>query len=100
MKKNPKLPKEVEILGRKIRVVWADLEGEDLHGKFQHDTIKIASDPTNNVMSTLFHECIHASLDVAGHTANLSEGLEEAIVVCIENALYPLIEQGVFNAKK
>jgi len=94
-----KLPEKITILGYHIKVKAASLE-ED-HGQYDGDTktIKIDISPANNWGSTLFHESLHASLDISGVSEVLGSRTEEAVVRCIENALWPLIEKGVFNAK-
>lgn len=40
----------------------------------------------------LFHEIIHAGLGVTGHSENMKEGEEEALVVALTNMLWPLVD--------
>lgn len=77
---------------------WSDLvddEGDQVEGLClpETNTIKINSNyPANRQRSTYLHERIHASLAVSGLSELLDGKLEEAIVVCIENGIFPIVE--------
>ena len=86
------LPKEVTILGQKVKVVVTALKG--LHGDFNGETlvIRINQNATiESAQSTLFHEMLHACLKISGLGELLNEKLEEGIVSMLEIALRPFI---------
>jgi hypothetical protein len=57
-------------------------------------TIKIRADQKGDVLErTLLHEVIHAALGVGGVSEVLHGKAEEAVVVCLENALHALYER-------
>ncbi len=82
----------VEILGNRFKVIYCDLSKEDLCGDCDTNKriIRISTHITpDEQVSTLFHECLHAALGIAGINNLLTEEVEEAIVCCIENAFNP-----------
>ena len=95
-----KLPKHLNILGYKIPVKLTSLD--ESHGEYTTEPrmIKINDEPTHDWGSTLFHEACHTSLEISGLREILGSDKEEAIVRCIENAIWPLIEQGIFDSVK
>lgn len=81
--------KRLNILGVPFEVVLADLE-DGTYGETDGHARKILinrNQPKSLVMSTLFHEAIHAILHVTGHTELLTHQQEEALVIALESAL-------------
>ena len=89
--------KKIKVFGVNIPIKVVELES----GGGQYISRKILIDPDedekNTRMLTIFHEAIHAALDIGGVAHALSPDMEEAIVRCIENGLGPLVTSGVFN---
>ena len=87
------IPKHIEILGHRFKVVVCELPSSDthyLHGDCDTSRryIRInASDSPGVQIRTLFHEKLHAILGISGVSNLLSEEVEEAIVVALENGL-------------
>ena len=88
--------RSIEIMGRKIRVVYK--KTNDLHGEFDGDKGVITLDA--NIVkddelhrATFIHECTHAVLFYSGLNELLTDEKEEAIVRCIEYNLLPVIEK-------
>jgi len=80
---------QIKILGVKFTIKYMDLSKEDLCGDCDvvRREIRISTHMSPDIqVSTLFHECVHAALGVSGVANQLSEELEENIVVCIEHA--------------
>lgn len=85
-----KLPTYISVLGHTFTIKQVPKLADDGHGECNVDerTIKISTAyPLASRQSTLRHEAIHAILGITGLTELLSDELEEAIVVAIENAL-------------
>lgn len=86
------LPDHVIIGGKRIEVI----EDPDLveYGTFNPDdwTIRIGPSARCNPLETLRHEMTHAAFAVAG-ISHLRRFEEEAIVRCLENLLFPALEQ-------
>lgn len=62
-----------------------------------------AINPNNELRATLFHEAMHVAISQAGLDAILDscpEGTEEALVGCLEQALWPLIKSNWFMKVK
>ncbi len=84
----------VSVLGVNFIVKYSDLSKEELCGDCDVNKriIRISTHITpDEQVSTLFHECIHAALGIAGINNLITEEVEEAIVCCIENAFNPHI---------
>jgi hypothetical protein len=92
------MPKYISILGKRIQIKQVGLE--ENHGEYHASprVIKIDSSCTDKY-ETLFHESLHAALEISGLRETMQNGQEEAVVRCIENALFPLIKRGIFNGK-
>lgn len=96
------LPAYLIILGRKwsVTVEEEDLEEATCFGKTDThaQTITIYARPhelwpaRGTQWSTLFHEAIHATLQVSGVGALLPGGKEEAVCVAMEHGLWPVVE--------
>jgi hypothetical protein len=100
------IPKSVMVAGQRWRVVTEEEGVDDVDDYGQTDwntrTITLYKRPhtryKRSIMSTLFHELMHAALaatgvdNVIGH-----EAAEEAVVTSLEHALWPLIERGIFD---
>jgi hypothetical protein len=86
------IPDHITVGGKRIEVI----EDPDLaeYGTFDPDSweIRIGSSSRANPMETLRHEMIHACFAVAG-LSHLRRFEEEAIVRCLENLLFPALEQ-------
>jgi len=88
------LPKTITISGKQFKIQVSDLSEEGLHGDSSNDTkiIRISSKLSpKDQFATLFHECIHMSLEISGISYMLTDQMEEAIVRCVEYAIYPLL---------
>ena len=97
-----KLPEYVRVLGKKIKVVRTDMK--DGHfGEYQQHKYRIEIDKKScyeEARQTLFHECLHAALHISGLGVLLNPGgeddnaqdLEEAVVICLENAFGEYID--------
>lgn len=87
-----KLPKTVAVAGTELEI---DIRPKFEHmGEFLHDrrTIVInGSYPLEAQWQTLFHETLHAALYLSGQAEGLTGAKEEAIVIAIENSLWPII---------
>lgn len=92
----------VTILGQDVSVTYEKItsETEILHGDYLDQAIRINSDSKHDARRILLHECMHAILEVSGQSCLLKTKREEAIVLCLENGLWPLIKKGIFNEKK
>lgn len=89
-----KLPRQVEILGRKIKVEICELE-EGLWGHYLSDDCKIqisSECPDEGLEATLLHECIHAILDVSGEEEVLTEQQQEKYARLFEHGLGHMIK--------
>ena len=80
---------KVTVLGTEIEVRVEELQ--DLHGHFDADKLLIRMDTKRKQQSeTFLHEVMHAALFVSGLTEIMGEEREEAVVRCLEHALFPL----------
>lgn len=86
------IPDHVIIGGKRIEVI-EDPELSD-YGSFNADewTIRIGPSERMDRHETLRHEMIHAAFAVAG-LSHLRKFEEEAIVRCLDNLLFPALEQ-------
>ena len=87
-------PRVVVVLGHKIKirtVEYLEDEGTDLLGAFNAETLTIFLLKCPQWRSVLFHEITHCALYLSGASEGLSNSREEAIVLALEHALYPLI---------
>lgn len=88
-------PRSVMICGHKIKIKiikeLVDDDQEPLHGAYNGDnkTIYLAKD--SDLMSTLWHECLHAALHLSGASEGLTMTKEEQIVQALEYGLGPLL---------
>lgn len=86
-----RVPAEVMVGGRKLRVEYVDsLEGGYGDLKMSDGLIRIAMDQHDTeeeVFSTLFHELTHYALWLTGHSEAWSDPIEEAVVTALENML-------------
>lgn len=95
------LPASLVILGMRFRVKYYPGPVDDLKEDEFGDTdganrlIRINLKRHNSeteIFATLFHEACHAALYVSGQTSGLGKR-EEAIIMALEHALFPLIQQ-------
>jgi hypothetical protein len=87
------LPKSITVLGKQFEVIVTNLKG--LHGDCDatKGVIRIHQNCTIEVArSTLFHEAIHAALDVSGQGEMLREDQEEALVRMLEHTFYHIVD--------
>ena len=86
------IPDHIIIGGKRIEVI----EDPDLveYGTFDPDGWEIRLGPSAKVnpLDTLRHEMIHAAFAVAG-ISHLRRFEEEAVVRCLDNLLFPALEQ-------
>lgn len=94
-----KMPKKVTVLGVQFTIEYKpDLRASDddscfglTDGAARVITLCTTKNNTPKKMEdTLFHECAHAILYVAGLSELLDGKMEEAVVLAIENGLSPL----------
>lgn len=83
-------PKQLTILGRRVKLQFTDLEDGDF-GQFTElpHTIKIQSGlAAETVQSVLIHEMVHAALAIAGiANYSISNEAEESICTVMETAV-------------
>lgn len=87
------LPESMVILGHKIKI--RESPNPENHGLSDVDTLTIYVDPDRpetDIMSTLFHETVHMVLALSGMAYLFDDRTEEAIVRCLEHALWPLVQ--------
>lgn len=78
--------------GAEWRVKWEKVSDDD-YGECipEERLIRINPDkPADTFEATLFHEKLHAALAMSGLSTLLSDETEEAIVLCLENLVFPL----------
>lgn len=88
-----KLPKRIQLLGYRIRVIQKDI---DEHGLCDRESKTIIINETDSLdvqLSTLFHEMLHMVLYLTGSGNLLTDKEEETIVSSIENGLWPLLRK-------
>jgi len=88
------IPKSIIIFGIKFKVEVVNLVSEGISGDSHlgKRLIRINSkDKIDEQRSTLLHEVLHMALGIGGIEAVLPPDTEEAIVVCLENALHQLV---------
>lgn len=88
--KDEQMPEFFLVGGHKVDVEIDPKMGESLHGSYLNKKIKI-NPFLNEIEQTLFHELIHAALDISGQSEHLTEEQEEAIVKSIEMMIGHLI---------
>lgn len=92
-KPNSILPERVLILGRPVTVRRPEMAAGDFGEYHQHQyLIDVAAQlEQESAERTLVHECLHAALHISGISEMIPRDektdLEEALVVCLENAL-------------
>jgi len=90
------LPASILVMGVPFTVEWdvALSDGDYGESNVFERRIRIGTSCDNAAKraTTLLHELIHAALGTAGHDQLLGDNAEEAIVVCLEHALMPLIK--------
>lgn len=95
-RRRTKLPDVIHVLGVPFTVEWNAPISEEDYGetKIFARSIRIGQscDSSEKRASTLLHELIHAALGTAGHDEILGDKTEEALVVCLEHALMPLLQ--------
>lgn len=106
-----KLPKKIKI-GNKIFTVTRPVMNMNMYGEtIGHEwQIKVAKRLKGEIAnSTLFHEILHAILHTSGLTYVLKglennddsdHDLEEAIVVCLESALFEHVDMDSFTVEE
>lgn len=103
-----KLPKSVRIAGQKWTLHLESHSEDDLRLFGETDdhelTITLFTRPHKDypkrgtIQATLFHECLHAALHSTGMTAMIGDDdKEEALVTALENAMWPLVQSGLFR---
>lgn len=97
--KKQQLPKTIKILGRNFEINYKpNLKEEDgnyLYGETFGRDLRIDINSSISLQmqkDTLFHEAIHAALEVSGLTGLLDDKLEEAIVTCLEHAFAHIVD--------
>ncbi len=108
-KKKIQIPKSVTVLGRTWPIFLTEGEATSDDPEFGETdtnagTITLRWAPHEKfktpIQSTLLHEVLHAALNVSGNTNLWNEAIEESLVSALEQALFPLIQQGIFTVKK
>lgn len=86
-------PKTIDVAGRRVRLLFADLG--DTYGQYTHDskTIEVHSGITDpEKLLTIRHELMESSLLLSG--VGFSEAYEqEPIVRCMEEIFFPAWDQ-------
>lgn len=88
----------VLVAGKRLRVViddsltpsgiWGEYRGED--GEIA--VSRAAADDWDSLRSTLRHECLHAALDLSGHSWGLTAKQEEMLVRAMDEIFHPAWE--------
>lgn len=92
-----KPPKSIPIMNRELSVkVVSDIKddnGKELWGQFYIDdnSIKLHED-CPDWREILFHECMHALLELSTTNFTLTEDEEECVVTALQYHLYPLLK--------
>lgn len=85
------IPDSLTVGGHKIQIIVDPNMSYDLHGTYFDKKIHI--NPFHDeIEGTLFHELVHAAMDISGQKDHLSDDQEEAIVKAIENMIAHLIQ--------
>lgn len=99
-----KIPKSLNILGMKVKIVFKDLEGTGACGAFSSEqkTIYLCKSLKSNhdeLIRCLLHECGHAIIYRSGvFCTGIPECLEEVIVETFANGLYEAMgELGLYE---
>ena len=99
--------RKIDILGVPFTLVRDSekMPDKDDHGETVILDRKIYLNPVKNkthdeMAATLLHEVLHAILGVSGQDKFINKKIEEGLVTALENGLYPLIKQGLFNVDK
>ena len=85
-------PDSVKVMGHVVPIEYKDVGTKNLG---YYEDRKITLNINKNAhwnKRVLFHETIHAIFHFSGVSNFLSDKLEEAIVECLENNLYPIIK--------
>lgn len=86
----------MKILGTEIEVVLTPLD--DLLGDYAGRKIRIdPKHPEDDKLITLWHEMLHALLDITGHSYGLADSHEEALVRALENMM-PFVDKKKLKA--
>lgn len=101
---SPKKPKQIIILGKKIKIVYKSLT--PLMGEYDGDNGIIYIDEElkgEEFQSTLLHEILHTILHLTGMVHAIfhnQEQPEEGIVYALENGLSSLVKLNCLTTKK
>ena len=76
--------------GHRIEVDVDPKMGDLLHGSYLNKKIKI-NPFMDEIEQTIFHELLHAALDISGQNEHLEDNQEEAIIKAIEMMIGHLI---------
>lgn len=91
MAKRTKRRRFIMILGVKVKIKYTSkvlYDGDtELHGSYFADTHTIHISNHSDVNATLFHECLHAAIQISGVGNLLSAKAEETVVSAIEAGL-------------
>ena len=88
----------MKILGTEIEVLLAHLD--DNHGDYDTDKKQIRIDlaqKEEDKLTSLWHEMVHALLDITGHAYGLADAHEEALVRAMENMM-PFVDKKKLRA--
>jgi hypothetical protein len=90
-------PKSIPMGGHRIGIKWRTENPEGLFGSYHADKKLITmflgrNEEEETAWSTLYHEMLHASLDIGGLTHILGNE-EEAIVRNFDNIMLPALEK-------
>lgn len=91
-----KLPKTLPILGHDVSILNVALDedyadADDVRREIRVDLVKHKKDSVDPEFS-LFHEVLHIALGLSGVSEVLDDKHEEAVVKCLENGLWPLVQ--------
>lgn len=100
----PPLPlKSIKVAGHTVKLK-ADPKLDD-YGQCSGDGMVIsvgthAFDAPKDFKETVRHELAHSALSLSGISYALPDGMEEAIVRCLDNILYPALDELEAKLKK
>ena len=87
------IPKHITILGKKIRILVTNLDGNLGEFHLEELVIKLEESMTDKqAFSCLLHECCHAILRIGGAAYGMKSKKEEAIVRLLESGLEDIVK--------
>lgn len=100
-----KVPVRITIQGRDVPIRYlkkipGETEDDPSYGEFDRVTKVITINKARHtsgpeLFSTVYHEILHAIMDITGQNTGMSEHREETLVRAFENSLYGVLQLNV-----